>query len=581
MGISNINKYSKYAPLVKGVASALPYVGTAIGVIDFFVKGAKKDESTGNPSPPANFDVRLKFYGEITGEDLKSSILFKSPGSKAYGNIGSNLIPTYDNIPGVFNILQLPDFEAADLWPNFEITNESPDNCTTRDVNHYEGGEWIGLRQYRPKSNIKYVLNRNSNLSVESIEAAVVFEYTGLQKLHIGQPGEISNSIAMPFHKQMGYLGQYVYDPNARLNSTLDAKINSIENSNTLYLDYVSSDYPTNDLSVIKFRTAYFPITCFTNMSFVLLGTNNYAKSYIKLLVKLKRIDDPNAEDVTMVMTFDLKDRIKNASNWGGGSGTYLAKVLAKTESSIYDLNQNCTKVTYSSFDYKDFSLLNLPFGGNQYFPNQYTYNGETNLIIPEILTIPDNSVIPSNSILKAGFQITIGNNVTIGNNSVLMAGKHIKIGVASHYNNTVKLLTRTLSEVLLGCTNGDYNALKNTDDEVRQFCSSNKYKQLAYQTIVAATKDSSKKEKINSKLSFSIYPNPNNGSFTITLDEKDGNRQFTLFDVTGKPVLSKEYEKGQTIANVETLNLAPGVYLATIRANGKERTEKLIIQTN
>lgn len=570
VGVSGLDKYNKIGSLVKGVASGLPYVGTALAVVDFFVKGAKKDESTGNPSPPMNFDVRLRFTGSIDGYYDKTNIAFRSPGSRSYSNLGSNLTPIYDNIPGVFNVLELPNFEVADLWPNVTMNNTT--SCSNVEVNNHEGADWTGLRQYKPVGNLKYVLNTHSNLKVESIEAAVVLEYTSSQSLFLSRPDQINNAVTMPYHNTM-FNGS----------ATLDNHISSIENSNNLVLDYISADYPssTNTSSVIRFRTAYYPITCMTNMNFILLGTNNTCKSYLKVLVKLKRKDDPNAETVTMVLTFDLKDKLKDASSFSGPDGSYNTSVQAWT-SSYTDLIFYC-KEEYSNFTYSGFSLQNIPFGGNQYFPNEYTYNGETDLLIQDRLVIPNNANVPANSTLRAGIEISIGNNVTIGNNSVLIAGKNIKFGVPLHQGNNVQFKTKPLNEILFNCTNGDYAALHNTDDEIRSFCNATKYRQLAYQTLTPEEEEEERRKKFSSHQSFnfSVFPNPNNGNFSITIEQENTEWSMTLTDITGRVVYSNQYGAGEQSVNVQTSDLKSGVYLVTIKIKDMERTEKLVIQSN
>jgi hypothetical protein len=564
VGVKGIDKYNRYGNLVKGVASNLPYVGVALGVVDFFVKGAKKNENTGNASPPANFDVRLKFHGKITGAYDKTSKVLKSPGSRVYGTLTDNLLPYYDNIPGVFNILELPEFEYASLKPNIKILNQKV--CGPEEFNSLQ---WMGLKEYKPKSNIKYVLNPNSDLIVESIEAAVVLEYKGSQALNVVNMTQLSQLISFPYYDLM-----YKNDLN------LEQRVKSIENSNNLVLDYVSSNYPFDTTGMIRFRTEYFPITCWSNMNFILLGSNNLGKSYIKVLLKLKRKDDENAESVTMVITYDLNNKLKEASEIKPNSG--VVQMELKPYSWVNNVWVSGCNFNWNNFYLDGFKLTKIPFGGNQYFPNEYTYQGENDLVIQNRLTIPNNSVIPNGSVLKAGIEINIGKNVTIGDNSVLMAGKTIKVGVPSKYNSTVKLLTRPLNQVLYNCTDGNYNKLHNTDQEIRTFCRSSRYIESAFLSEILKEEQLNPKSTSNiQKVSFSVFPNPNNGSFSILLDEEIGEFTIEMTDVTGRLVYTK-YCEGNNIKNCIQMNgISNGVYILTLRSNNYQGSSKVIVQSN
>lgn len=79
--------------------------------------------------------------------------------------------------------------------------------------------------------------------------------------------------------------------------------------------------------------------------------------------------------------------------------------------------------------------------------------------------------------------------------------------------------------------------------------------------------------EKIENNVNFSVYPNPNNGSFSIANVGIAGNYNIELIDLTGRTVYAQTSE---IAANAETYistnGIAPGVY--TLRMiNSKENT--------
>lgn len=70
-----------------------------------------------------------------------------------------------------------------------------------------------------------------------------------------------------------------------------------------------------------------------------------------------------------------------------------------------------------------------------------------------------------------------------------------------------------------------------------------------------------------HSKLgNLSLYPNPNNGAFTVSGMAVDGKVQLELFDVSGKLVLGESRRLSNTM-NIEASDLNKGLYLLRIRS--------------
>jgi PKD repeat protein len=68
------------------------------------------------------------------------------------------------------------------------------------------------------------------------------------------------------------------------------------------------------------------------------------------------------------------------------------------------------------------------------------------------------------------------------------------------------------------------------------------------------------------SEKSFKIFPNPNNGSFTIELDNPEMDAAIEVFDVMGKLVRSVERVEKMTLVD---LDVASGIYLVKVK-NGE-----------
>jgi len=77
-----------------------------------------------------------------------------------------------------------------------------------------------------------------------------------------------------------------------------------------------------------------------------------------------------------------------------------------------------------------------------------------------------------------------------------------------------------------------------------------------------------------------SVYPNPNNGEFTLSLNSTTGKVNVGVYDARGRLIL------GKTISNTgiitETINLnnvQSGVYLITIQDGNRKTTKKIVVQ--
>ncbi len=75
----------------------------------------------------------------------------------------------------------------------------------------------------------------------------------------------------------------------------------------------------------------------------------------------------------------------------------------------------------------------------------------------------------------------------------------------------------------------------------------------------------------------FKIYPNPSSGHLTLTYDlEEDGNVQ--VFDLMGKMIFARNLPVGSSQTTLELEDLAPGIYLTRVGANGKILFQKKIV---
>jgi hypothetical protein len=569
----------------KGIVSNLPYIGMAIGIVDFLLDGGEETQNN-EQSGPVTYDINLKLTGTLTESQFVADFSCHTPGSPIPSNNGTHLTPIYNNILGVFNVFELPELEYAELSSNLNrehVVNRlsSVNLCQFNydNFNNLENANDIKFRQYRPKSNVKYVINPASDLEVISIDAAIVFDFKQSENLFPKSIKNIQNSIAIPFHSDMAFFNNQI---------PLLQRVKSIENSSNLKLEFVSKNYPTDTQSFVRFRTNYIPITCFTNHDFTLLGTNNFGGVFIKLYIKLKRKNSPNSEPITIVQTFDWKEKIKNATKINDLSGSYSAFLFANTISST-PRHFKCNTDLFNSRNYSDyifstkFELLSLPFNNmGMYRNDNYNYSNEQFLTVEDRLIIPSGANIPNNSIIKAGGLITIKPNVNFGNNVKIISSTKIEFETPNVINPDVEFLIQSLNELLYGCNNFDFLSLHNTSSEISQYCNKFAYKELVYSSQTKRknnTKNYTENNVDENNIIFKLSPNPTTANFTVSIfNNNEQDYSIALMDVTGKVLFNNSYNGKQTSQFIETNGLAAGIYFVRITCGNTQKTEKLII---
>lgn len=78
----------------------------------------------------------------------------------------------------------------------------------------------------------------------------------------------------------------------------------------------------------------------------------------------------------------------------------------------------------------------------------------------------------------------------------------------------------------------------------------------------------------------FSVYPNPNNGEFTVTLSNPISDKiEIELFDINGRRIYTRSYKSINDFnASIKLDNVQSGIYLINIKDGTTQTTRKLII---
>jgi subtilisin-like proprotein convertase family protein len=79
---------------------------------------------------------------------------------------------------------------------------------------------------------------------------------------------------------------------------------------------------------------------------------------------------------------------------------------------------------------------------------------------------------------------------------------------------------------------------------------------------------------------SFSVFPNPNNGEFTVKFNGTSGNVDLQVFDIRGRSVFNNSYDSaGEFNQTINLGNVQSGMYLLNVNTDAGKVTKKLIVE--
>ncbi len=159
------SKTSDFLKVFGTVTSSVPYLNMIVKGLDYFSVGGKAAGNTKVDVSPMKIDAGISLTGEVEESTGKGIIPILTPG--LYKNAADNRSPYYNEVLGVFNLVNSPVFKMSEERGNvtYFCTACSP-------IGNYT--EYVDRKHYRLKEPLKYVLNPAAGLVVEEVEYTLV-----------------------------------------------------------------------------------------------------------------------------------------------------------------------------------------------------------------------------------------------------------------------------------------------------------------------------------------------------------------------------------------------------------------------
>lgn len=495
------------------VIKAIPYVGALAGIYDIFFAGGKKNAVEQKPTPMAfEVNTNFKLTGAITTTSPFGLRYFFNPGSNP---TATSLKPIYDNTLGTFGILETPLVKYIN-YPRVGVLNIYDEPI---------------VRQYRIPFPVKYAVNPASNLRVKKIDAAIQIRYTSLYPPDLEAPGAIDFPKPVEFGDPYNYMGLSFQERMSRIG---------------IVIEQMPETYPTNPNGLIL-RTKYVPLQCLSDLSFSLYQSSpltNQFNLYLKLMVTLERTDDPQAQEVLLILTTPAG--IQCCDNFP--SGNYPDHKVN------YSVNYNCFFPTYTTTNgVTPGSWMNTYFNQN----------------IIENLTLENTSYSLSSTVMN---EINIKNNVLLSNGINLKAGRGITIDGTNTYTSGTFEIAYDVSQCSNSLVNNEY-----TPAQLQSFCApGGPYDLYSATRIMNATNVETVTELV---VGIKAFPNPAKDYFNLEVSDNLPVSEIIVKDVTGRAVktILNPQSNGKAY-QIETDNISSGIYLIEVMVNGKWAKTKLSI---
>jgi len=538
-----------------GWVDGIPYFGALVGVADFIV--AKESENDVAPDPtPMVSTLNLTASGSITQKNPFKSSDIVNPGSQK-STAPSTILPTYNNILGIFNLIETPTLEYVEYFPNYTTINLYADDAWGFVIPY----QTPIIREYKLKNDFRYVINPAANLDLISIQAGYVFRTT-------------NDGWTNPGVQNITSLNKYIWGP-VELGVNFDPNLSFEDRLLQSNLELNRwSDRTNNNVTSAYYNTPFLPSDQLYNERFKLYEYDfNNKEIYIKLIVTLKPKGNPTAKEVVLAVTYPVnltpsflndpsrKYYFGNVSHDGG-----------------YPSNPYYGKIQVQDLFYKSFNST-IPSGLQPTSIDPSPWGYQVYLDRPIYGALCGTYYATNNIIINSGAYISPGCNVTlIAGNDIIINPDFIQTPefsaqagstIPGYINSASTIHLASSSEVTALCGSNSYNTLSTPPSS-----------KLVGNDLQANLHSTSSFN--NSSINIEISPNPMSEMAGINYTIKtDDNVSIFITDIYGQKVMDVEnayHSKGNYEINMNVNSLDAGVYFCTINSGYDSVSKRIMI---
>lgn len=413
--ILSLGNYLKNNKFLQTGLNSVPWLKTALGVVDAFIGGGK---TVSGPQEvkllPLTVNLTAKFSGSINVANTYHNVVFTNPGSKdAEFDLGG--YPYYNEVMGVFNLIKTPV-----VYHEYEI-----DDITEHGGTQF--GDRVRVDRYKLLlDSLKYVVNPAAGMTIQNMQVALVVE---------AEPQASGICVDANETRQMG--PDFFFEG-----------VDALTHAN-------------------KFRTDYYDVNCFNARVFQNLmyfgrpggdefeyvpGINCWLpsrKAYLKFMINFKRDNaTSNTQNVLHVLTYPVNVKsFPIAANFTDNQNCADSSIIPQATNS--EVNVFCG----NTVEYYSMSIRPSAYMDSVRFEQK---------VMKEGLAISPNPTNNGRVLIKIKKQNNYLRNIRVIDNAgrVLFNSNEGNISLAEGFSKSIQLNVKTGTYHLIASTkNGVMNA--------------------------------------------------------------------------------------------------------------------------
>ncbi|HLT33639.1 MAG TPA: zinc-dependent metalloprotease family protein [Aquaticitalea sp.] len=228
---------------------------------------------------------------------------------------------------------------------------------------------------------------------------------------------------------------------------------------------------------------------------------------------------------------------------------TYQTSTTGVTFNTIDNLN------TGKPSGYSDYTAISTDANRESSYPLTVKVNTDGNYLTRTTVWIDWNQ---NCSFADAGEEYDLGTATNVSNGNTGNSPLSITIPADAVLGSTIMRVSTKYSSSPTSCENG-------ADAEVEDY-SVNVLETLSVDEFGNGN--------------FAIYPNPNSGEFTVSLNSSSSDKiMVTVYDIRGRKIYDNKFQNASNFNQTINLNVHSGMYLVMVSDGDKQATKKIIVE--